>query len=368
MLRWIIVFLFSMLVTGALFAQSVLKPGDIVIVKCEEESQLDGEYTVTDSGLLLMLFIGAVEVKGLTEDQAAKKISNILVTQQILRKATVTVRLKGASPAPVSHSGAIRKPGEMDWKEGIRLHDVIIVAEPSDAADLTVIRITRLDGTTLTVDYTLWQRGDEAGNPELQPGDKIFVPIKLARSEITILGAVARPGLIAYSEGMRLSDAIQAVGGLRRDADSSKVSVKFKNGETAVIDLSLPGTDIALAAGDEVFIPIRAAVEFVYVRGAVARPGLIPYDSKLTLTQVLEDAQPITDARVDRVKIVRKVSDKSSQNITVNVAKILSGSIPDVPLEAGDIVDVPYPGRSYNTENTLRIVGLVVLAYLLFRR
>lgn len=348
----------------ASFAQQVLRPGDVVTVTVAEETKLSGDYTITQTGLILMQFIGAVEVKGLSEEAAAAKIARTLKEQQILRTATVTVKIKQRDRLPVSYTGAVTKAGEVQYREGLRLSDIIELASPSVVADLTNVRITRADGTLMTVDT---MQGANK-NPVLEPGDRVFFPLKVAGREVTVLGAVNKPGVIVYEEGMTLSKAIEASGGYRSNAEKSRVVVKFSAGGNSVIDTNVPGTDIALSPGDQVTVPVRAASDYIYVRGAIAKPGLIPYSPGLTLSKAVAEAAPVEGARLGGVKLIRKNAEGKSVTKSIDLAKVSRGESADEPLVAGDIVDVPYPAKSYSVQDTVQLISLALLIYFLVKR
>src|SRR5688500_4759823 len=187
MIRSLLICLLVAITTVAAVAQTTILPKDVVELKCVEDPTLDGEYTISDQGMILVQYIGAVSVEGLTAQAAAAKVASELVAQQILRKATVTIRIKTEARPEISVGGAVTRGGTRPWRIGIRLADALEWATPTSVADLAAIRITGRSGQTRSVDRS---RND---NPELQPGDQVFVPLKAAGGEITVLGAVARP-------------------------------------------------------------------------------------------------------------------------------------------------------------------------------
>lgn len=366
MIRFITLVLF-VVTAGLAFGQG-LKPGDVINLKCLEDPSLNGDYTVTDSGLILIQFVGAVEVKGLTEEQAAAKISRVLTTQQILKTATITISMKAKEVAQaVSYSGAVKNSGEMPYREGLTLADVIAAAEPGAAADLTQIRITHLNGETGTIDFSQFTSGNPAANPLMRPGDKVFVALKVAGFELTVLGAVNKPGIIPFREGMTVRQAIEAAGGIRTDGDPKKVEIRTDS-ETKILDLSDASTDPVLVAGARIVVGVREVTDYVYVRGAVARPGLIPFSPNMTISQAVLEAQPFENARLDSVRLTRKELNRDLKPKPFDINKIKAGEREDFALKPGDVIEVGYPGRSYSNQKTIQYVGLGLLLYFLFLR
>ncbi len=345
-----------------------LKPGDVINLKCLEDPSLNGEYTVTNSGLILIQFVGAVEVSGLTEEQAAAKISKTLVNQQILKTATITVSMRAKEIVEsISYSGAVKNAGEMAYREGLTLEDVLKAAEPTITADLTQIRISRANGEVGTIDFSQFTSGNPAANPLLRPGDKIFIPLKVASLELTVLGAVNKPGIISFKEGMTIRQAIDAAGGMRTDGDWKKIELRTDS-ESKILDLSDGSTDPVLNAGARLVVGVREITDYVYVRGAVARPGLIPFMPNMTISQAVLDAQPFDNARLDSVRLTRKELDKDLKPKPFDINKIKDGEREDFLLQPGDVIEVGYPGKSYSNQKTMQYVGIGLLLFFLFRR
>ncbi len=356
----IIALLFS---AAHLFAQAAIKPGDVLDISCVEEPSLGGEYNVTDQGLIRMQFIGAVEVGGLTTAQAAEKISKTLTTQQILKSATISVKLKEREPQTVSVSGAVALSGDIEFRDGMKLDDVLKFAHPTESANLNQIKITRASGDNFTVDST---KPDGAAFA-MKIGDKVFVPILVAGGEVTVLGAVAKPGIVPFQQGMRLRAALQAAGGLRSDADPHRIEIRSSGG-TKTVDLASDADDFDVAAGDSIVVSLRPITEKVYVTGAVARPGLIPFEPGLTLSKAVDDASPLEGARIDKVRVNRKEIDQKPKTFTVNLKRVKAGSSPDFDLKSGDTIEVPYPAKASKSTDTIRYVGIGILLFFLLRR
>src|SRR5437764_14463755 len=74
-----------------------VKPGDVVTVRCDEESTLNKQYTIDKGGFIILPMVGALQVGGMNEDDAGTKISNALVTEKLLPKATITLKVEPAT-------------------------------------------------------------------------------------------------------------------------------------------------------------------------------------------------------------------------------------------------------------------------------
>jgi len=78
----------------------------------------------------------------------------------------------------------------------------------------------------------------------------------------------------------------------------------------------------------------------VVVLGQVQKPGSFPLIPGLTLIQVLSEAGGFNSiANRDRVNLTRKTG-KQARTIVVSADAITDGSLPDIPLQAGDTIFV----------------------------
>ncbi len=79
----------------------------------------------------------------------------------------------------------------------------------------------------------------------------------------------------------------------------------------------------------------------VEVLGEVQRSGSLPFESGMTLLRAISLAGGFNQmAARDKVTIRRKVGQKT-RAVTVSVEDIIDNAIPDVPLQAGDSINIP---------------------------
>jgi polysaccharide biosynthesis/export protein VpsN len=78
----------------------------------------------------------------------------------------------------------------------------------------------------------------------------------------------------------------------------------------------------------------------VTIMGQVARPGLFPYTTGMTLIQALSQAGGVTGiANLDKVNLTRRV-DGGSRTVVVSIGSIMEGREADIPLQSGDRIFV----------------------------
>jgi protein involved in polysaccharide export with SLBB domain len=354
-----------MLVTSVgVFAQNrVLQPNDKVRVVCEEEPSLNQDYSLTRDGLIVMNFIGAVKVSGLTESKAADRIEEELVKQRIVRRATVTVTLLASENLPVRYSGAVKKPGETIWRDDLRLADIARLAEPERTADMERVRIESRLGVISIVNFKKYDGKDNTFNPLIKPGDFVFFQIALRQTEVVVIGSVKKPGAIELKPNMTAAMAIEQAGGLLSNANPDRIRLERANQPDQILSIRNESALTLLKSGDRIMVEQVAKKDVVLILGGVKNPGTIGWYSGMTVTQAIRGTGGLMDGiKPQKVKIIRRTGEKV-KTITVDYPKILGGFIGDVSLEAGDRLEVPGPKRRSAGEDLLPLAGILIFLF-----
>lgn len=178
---------------------------------------------------------------------------------------------------------------------------------------------------------------------------------KRTGQQVSVVGAVKRPGRVELTPAMRVADLIAASGGLLaltlqhgavtfEWADVER-SVVLRDGLALPISLrealrATPGHNVRLRAGDLVYVPF-AAEHTVAVLGQVRQPTVLPYHSGLRLTEALAAANGVVSRDGDNgdIRIVRGPADKPVV-YQASLAAIAEGEQHDTVLAPGDTVFV----------------------------
>ena len=155
-----------------------ISPGDTLASDVFPAKEYSREALVQPDGSIEMLMIGAVHVAGLTSEQARGLLTERL--SKYVAHPEVNISILLFSARVVTIAGEVNAAGTYDYKEGMRLLDVLMRASgPKDDAKLSGVRIFRKDGDkTRRIDADL-QRvfdGDMNANVELRPMDMVYVP------------------------------------------------------------------------------------------------------------------------------------------------------------------------------------------------
>lgn len=146
--------------------------------------------------------------------------------------------------------GGVNRPGSVPFSDGL---------DPSKAIDAA----GGLSGHGNPNDVWMERNGRRLpGLPALQRGDVLHVGLVEERQFVSVQGAVMRPGIVQFHDGMTLSQVIEAAGGVTFKADEAHVEVKSLLGRSDDrYDLraikNKKRKDVKLRASDIVDVPIQ---------------------------------------------------------------------------------------------------------------
>jgi polysaccharide export outer membrane protein len=168
---------------------------------------------------------------------------------------------------------------------------------------------------------------------------------------ISVSGAVRTPTIFQAIGSVSLLDAIARAGGLVPDQAGPEIIVTRPNGENspqsiqrvpvkALIAGSDPLLNLKLTGGEQIRVP---DVGKIIVAGSVSKPGAYPIlDSAAnTITTAIAQAQGTVQYYSHTAYIYRADDKGATHEITVELQKILQRKVPDVTLQARDILYVP---------------------------
>ena len=164
-----------------------------------------------------------------------------------------------------------------------------------------------------------------------------------------------------------LLEFLSQIGGPTENADTSKITLIKRNGDTFIYDLEellntpLKSNQIILEGGDTIYIPTVKHSK-IYVLGEVNRPQSVDYEKEMSIIDAISLAEGLTTNAVARSIIVVRGEMGSQEGLRVDFRKLrkeadLSQNIPLLP---GDIVFVP---RTFivDVERFLRILSTPLL-------
>lgn len=180
------------------------------------------------------------------------------------------------------------------------------------------------------------------------------------RALVLLDGAVKKPQRFQLNRPARLRELLVLSGGIS-DNSSGEIQIFRPNGlncpqtvaavprdnapETVNISVRelLKGSESAnplILSGDLITV---ARADVIYVVGGVGNPKQVSARSQTTLSKAIAMAGGLSKSSESAVTIYRRENGETKA-IAVDLKQIESGTIPDPPLKAFDIVDVPLKG------------------------
>lgn len=158
-------------------AQYPIRQGDRLIIRLTGVPQSDQgifEVRVNETGHISMPHIGAIKVEGLTLGALKELIESEYKSRNIYKDPVVQI-LNDAEPQYIDVGGDVRSPQRVAWSKDMTLLSAIAACgdfnEYADRRRVSVMRGGREIGP---FDVNAIRKG-AAPNPELRPGDTVFV-------------------------------------------------------------------------------------------------------------------------------------------------------------------------------------------------
>jgi protein involved in polysaccharide export with SLBB domain len=287
----------------------------------------------------------------------------------------------------VAVSGAIKRPAIYELRAGETTLATVIddAGGFTAAASLSHIRIERIDANRQRETVTLHDAGNQSSQADqgdiatfaVKDGDRIRVEPILPYSQraIYLAGHVVRPGRLAYTDGIRLSDVLHSYQDMLPEpaAHGEIVRLVPPDLHAETIDFNVPDVLIGNANVDlQPFDTIRVFGRYqvdsptVTVLGEVLRPGKYPMSQGMTAAQLVRMAGGFKrDALMESADLT-SYDEKNGNGIvenlvTVPIGAAVTGSDPhaDAPLKPGDILAIHQITNWENIGQSVTIKGQV---------
>jgi len=186
----------------------------------------------------------------------------------------------------------------------------------------------------------------------MQDGDEVQIQSVLARYEnqISIQGAVFRPGNYSLDQNKTLKQLIADAEGLREDAFTGRINILRTRDDMAVENISLNlaniingvDPDVELKREDQVVIPSRfdmAELAAISITGEINKPiDATPYVANMTLEDLLLKAGGLREsAAAAQIEVVRRKKDVDISSTSAQIAQIYKFNVSrDLSINPGD--------------------------------
>jgi protein involved in polysaccharide export with SLBB domain len=260
----------------------------------------------------------------------------------------------------VTLEGEVKRPGIFEMKAGETFKDLLTFAsgfnEFAYTASVNVLQKTAKDFKVKDI------KSSEYGSYKPLSGDVFRISKILNRFEnrIKIEGAVFRPNIYSFYEGMRISDLIAQADGLKEDAYTARATiVRTKSDLTTEVtnvnlDQALSGDlDSNIRLQKEDVVTVYSILDFrdeykITIDGEIKKPGIYEFHENLTLNDLLVQAGGLTGSASKRVEIARMIKsdaidDANPSRVQLFNLDIISGNneqIKNFELAPFDVVNI----------------------------
>lgn len=441
--------LYDLLIKGDTSTDARLQSGDVIFVPPIGETvgvggyvkrpaiyELKNERTATQlvrlaGGLTADAFPGGARVERITPNWERAYLNldlatdagrqNVLANGDILLVPPVLERYRGG----VRLAGHVLRPGDFEWREGLRLADVVdSLADLKPQADINYVLIRRetwpdkrVQALSANLEAALAEpesgdnillqprdiirvfdlQSERAGTePEILEEEPLPTDIQILANElqlqataenpleiVTIGGRVRAPGNYPYEAGMRVSELILAGANLAEGAYTTQAELarfEIVDGtirRTRVISVNPkaalagdPDADILLTPYDS--LQIREIQEWrgqlsVLLEGEVKFPGRYSFNPGDTLAHVIERAGGLTDQAFPQGAIflreeLREVEKQRIAELTSRIESDLASLALQAANEDADTLKAQSAGSALLTKlRNTRATGRLVI-------
>lgn len=353
--------------------------GDKIQVSVRNFDELSKDYTVGTDGKIRIPFIGTLKVNGLSEEQAAAKVEELVsdyvvepqVDLEVISYASNVIWMINSSYASQRE---VYGGGESGYRTafplkrpGMTLVELLLEAGDSNIFERGVVYLYPATPDIITEkNFDLEKRFVDFGTGNWSLG-KDFDPKDCTGQEFTPESAKFR---------------VKACYPFENNISPEDIRAKYEVGARIEIDIEeLMGgatgapLPIILKAGDIIKVPPPPIIQ---VFGEVNRRGTFQVQSggtgnvgsgsngiKPTLLSVLSEARGLTfSADIHEILIYREIQFGNKAILSLDLEKVVLVAGQDVKLRDGDIVYIPSKANRYKEEQSVnainRITGAII--------
>ena len=304
----------------------ILGPGDFFDLTLENkyfsvQVSPDGTIAIDECGVILVGNKTFAEAKAEILKAISERYNPKYSYVQLSKLKSIKVMLMGAVP----NTGQVVLDPQTRLSTAIRAYGGFLAN--ADKEHILVIR----GNDTLVIDYDLITKtGDFTKDVVVLQGDKIFIPYLEAKDAVTLV-LPSRSVTVPYKESRTISEYyLNATGDNIENGAFKSVKIKDIHGKDTRISMPETRTFKPLPGSEILCIGESGTNEFVYVGGAVAVMGKVPYNPDFKALDYIaaSGVTPITGSW-DQVRVVRGDRETLDLNPTNDV--ILPGDYIEIP-------------------------------------
>ncbi|MEA3400581.1 MAG: SLBB domain-containing protein [Armatimonadota bacterium] len=311
----------------------IIGPGDELAVRVWTEAveHIAVTPTVDAEGKIYLELVGEVTVGSKTLGEIREMLTERY--HEYFDRAQVSVALARTRVIEVRVTGDAMRPGTYRLSGASTVFSALYAAGgPSEIGSLRRITLHRRGQEPRTVDlYDYLLEGDTSADVLLEPDDTVFIPP--AGPTVGLTGEVQRPGRYELEDATTVAEALEMAGGLTSVGHAGKLQI-WRVGESGrrhllnVDALEESESELQTRAGDLIVVApvLEEPHNAVELYGAVARPGYYEFREGMTVAELLDRAQGVTEnAHIERAWLWRLNEELDYEHISFDLGAALSG-------------------------------------------
>jgi protein involved in polysaccharide export with SLBB domain len=326
-----------------------LAADDELLIDVSGYSEANYRLRISPEGVIRIPVAGAINVNGMTIEQAKKVITQRLASTVYsdirTGKTTVEVGLGAIRTIKVTIIGEATLPGTYSLPSLASAYNALYACGgPNVNGSYRDIQVIRNNATVAVIDvYKYLVEGSKINDIRLM--DQDIIKINTYSVRIELKGEVKKPGLYDVLPGETLAVIFGYAGGFTDNAYTARLRV-FKNTDKDR-EVTTIGKDelgqVMPGRGDTYIVGkiLNRFANRINISGAVYRPGEYELKAGMTLRQLIAEADGLReDAFPGRATLHRLKSDLSPEIVSFDVDKLLAGQQQDIVLRREDKVEI----------------------------
>lgn len=222
---------------GDVLSITVWDHPELTLPAGEQRSQLESGSSVDAQGQIFYPYIDRVNVSGRTVGQIQQDLT--LKLSEFIPDPQIEVKVAAFNSQKVVVTGAVNRPGSMTISNIplTLLEAVNGVGGLTAKANITHVTVQRGGKTYYVHLKDFLSAGNTSGNPVLQGGDIVNVPVH-KNNVAYVLGQIREPGLVDLGDdGLNLTEAITQRGGLFEETADAQGIFVFRSARDGGVDV-----------------------------------------------------------------------------------------------------------------------------------
>jgi len=212
----------------------VLGPLDVVHIEALNHPDFNVKAPIGADGTIQLPYIGSLVAANLTTSALRSRISDELKKKGIFSNISLQVDVISYASRSVIALGGVANPGLIFLDRAYRVSEILARAGGVRPGSSEYVVLRSANGTERKLAIGDVATGDNASDPLVTPGDKIYVPMEV----FYIKGQVKTPGAYPLTLDMTLAMALARGGGLTDLGSANHISIDRHGVEIKPDDLN----------------------------------------------------------------------------------------------------------------------------------